>query len=345
MQVEAFDFDLPRERIADRPVRPRDSARLLVVSEGLSDARVSDLPKYLCSGDLIVVNDTRVIPARLLGHRGKAKVQVTLDRDLGNGRWRVLAYPARKLKPRDKVVFPSNFVADVVSRKSNGELIIDFKRDTEEVLLFLHQHGAVPLPPYISRPHGTDARDATDYQTIYADRLGAVAAPTAGLHFTHDLLSRLTTAGVELSQLTLHVGSGTFRPVNVADTRDHNMASEWGEISSLAAKEINDVRDSGGRVIAVGSTALRLLESASDESGTIKAFSGDTDLFITPGYRFKVANLLMTNFHLPRSTLFMLVAAFCGMDRIQAAYAHAIKKGYRFYSYGDASLLTLKPVG
>ena len=339
MQVEAFDFDLPHERIADRPVRPRDSARLLVVSKGLSDARVSDLPNYLCPGDLIVVNDTRVIPARLLGYRGKAKVQVTLDRDLGNGRWRVLAYPARKLKVRDKVVFQSNFVADVVSRKSSGALVFDFKRDTKEVLHFLHQHGATPLPPYISRPHGADARDVRDYQTIYADRSGAVAAPTAGLHFTHDLLSRLTTAGVELSRLTLHVGSGTFRPVNVADTRDHNMASEWGEISPLAAKKINEVRASGGRVLAVGSTALRLLEAASDASGMIKAFSGDTDLFITPGYRFKVANLLMTNFHLPRSSLLLLVAAFAGHESTLAAYRQAIARCYRFYSYGDAMLI------
>ena len=343
MQVDVFDFDLPRDRIAHRPVYPRDSARLLVVSHGLSDALVSDLPNYLRSGDLIVVNDTRVIPARILGHRGKAKIQITLDKPLENGRWRILAYPARKLKPGDMVVFSSDFVANVLSSQIRGEVVIDFDRTVDEVLSFFCEFGTVPLPPYISRPEGTDSRDIHDYQTIYADRLGAVAAPTAGLHFTHDLLSRLSESGVDISHLTLHVGSGTFRPVTVADTRDHKMAPEWGEVSALSAEKINDVRASGGRIVAVGSTALRLLEAASDENGILQPYVEDTDLFITPGYRFKVVNFLMTNFHLPRSTLFMLVAAFSGIDRMHAAYAPAIEQGYRFYSYGDASFLSPKP--
>ena len=344
MQVDAFDFDLPRDRIADRPVHPRDSARLLVVSDGLSDARVYDLPNYLRSGDLIVVNDTRVIPARMLGYRGKAKVQITLDKPLVNGRWRILAYPARKLKPGDTVVFTTDFVASVCSTQIRGELIIDFDRTVEEVLSFFCEHGTVPLPPYISRPEGVDERDIADYQTIYADRLGAVAAPTAGLHFTHDLVSKLNSSGVDISRLTLHVGSGTFRPVTATDTRDHKMSSEWGEVSPLAAEKVNDVRASGGRIVAVGSTALRLLETASDEKGILRPYVGETDLFITPGYHFKVVNFLMTNFHLPRSTLFMLVAAFSGVQRMHAAYAHAIERGYRFYSYGDASFLSPKPV-
>ncbi len=344
MQVDAFDFDLPRDRIADRPVQPRDSAKLLVVSDGLSDARVCDLPNYLRSGDLIVVNDTRVIPARMQGYRGKAKIQVTLDKPLGNGRWRILAYPARKLKPGDTVVFTTDFVASVCSTQVRGELIIDFDREAEEVLSFFCKYGTVPLPPYISRPDGIDERDSADYQTIYADRLGAVAAPTAGLHFTHDLLSKLNGLGVDMCRLTLHVGSGTFRPVTVTDTRDHRMSPEWGEVSPLAAEEINDVRASGGRIVAVGSTALRLLETASDEKGVLRPHVGETDLFITPGYRFKVVNFLMTNFHLPRSTLFMLVAAFSGVQRMHAAYAHAIEQGYRFYSYGDASFLSPESV-
>ena len=341
MRVDAFDFDLPRKQIADRPSRPRDSAGLLVVTDHLRDARVRDLPSYLRPGDLIVVNDTRVIPALLSGHRGKARVHVTLDRDLGDGNWRVLAYPARKLECGDEVLFPFDFKATVVSLGCRGKRIIKFDGDTEAVLAYLYRHGTLPLPPYISRSEGADESDLIDYQTIYADRMGAIAAPTAGLHFTNELLDTLRESGVDMLRLTLHVGSGTFRPVTAGDTKDHIMEPEWGELSSSVANRVNDVRSSGGRIIAVGTTALRLLETVADENGVVHAFTGDTNLFITPGYHFKAVDLLLTNFHLPRSTLFMLVAAFCGLERIRAAYAHAIRENYRFYSYGDASLLTL----
>ena len=344
MRVDAFNFDLPGERIANRPARPRDSARLLVVEDELTDAKVRDLPKFLRSGDLVVVNDTRVIPARLSGQRGQAKVEVTLDRDLGEGKWRALGNPAKKLQVETEIIFSSDFKAVVIAKGERGLLTLDFHCTSEEVLTYLEKHGSVPLPPYIARPHGPDGRYVGDYQTIYADQPGAIAAPTAGLHFTPTLLSALENAGVGLTRLTLHIGSGTFTPVTVLETRDHKMSAEWGELSPAAASAINSTRARGGRIVAVGTTVLRLLESASDDKGFVKPYKGDTDLFITPGFRFRIVDLLVTNFHLPKSTLFMLVSAFSGLDRMLEAYVYAIGRGYRFYSYGDASLLRLNVI-
>ncbi len=339
MRVDAFDFELPRELIASHPVEPRDAARLLVVAEALSDRRLLDLPALLRPGDLLVVNDTRVIPARLLGRRGEARVEVTLHRDLGGGRWRAFAKGAKRLRPGDRIAFGEGFAAEVAEKHAEGDITLGFDRAGDALRAALERFGSMPLPPYIKRPSGGEARDRADYQTIFAAKEGAVAAPTAGLHFTPRLLEALETAGIGRVSVTLHVGAGTFLPVKAEDTRDHRMHSEWGMIDEPAAARIAAARAAGGRIVAVGTTSLRLLESAADERGRIAPFAGETALFITPGYRFRAADLLLTNFHLPRSTLFMLVAAFAGLERMKAAYAHAVAAGYRFFSYGDATLL------
>ncbi len=340
MKVDEFDFDLPRERIADRPARPRDASRLLVVRPGgLEDRAMGDLPRLLAPGDLLVLNDTKVIPARLRGSRGRASIEVTLTEPLGGGSWRALAKPARKLRAGDRIEFASRFVAEVVARGEAGFVTLSFGLAEDRLFAELDRHGTMPLPPYIRRADGADAADRVDYQTVYAARPGAVAAPTAGLHFTPELLAALAARGIGTVTVTLHVGAGTFLPVTAAETSAHVMHAERGEISEAAAARVNAARKSGGRVVAVGTTALRLLETAVRDGSVIAPFAGSTDLFILPGYRFKAVDLLLTNFHLPRSTLFMLVCAFAGIARMKSAYAHALAAGYRFYSYGDASLL------
>ncbi len=337
MRVDDFDFDLPPDLIAARPADPRDASRLLEVGETLADWAMRDLPRLLRPGDLLVANDTRVIPARLVGRRGTAKVEVTLHRDLGGGRWRAFAKGAKKLHPGDRIAFADDFHAAVAAKNAEGDVTLAFDREGAAFRAALTQHGHVPLPPYIKRPD--DVADRGDYQTIFAAKDGAVAAPTAGLHFTERLLAALDKAGIGRVTVTLHVGAGTFLPVKVADTADHTMHSETGFIDAAAAQRINGARAAGGRVVAVGTTPLRLLESAASDDGTVGPFAGDTALFITPGYRFKAVDLLLTNFHLPRSTLFMLVGAFAGLARMKAAYAHAVAARYRFFSYGDACLL------
>jgi S-adenosylmethionine:tRNA ribosyltransferase-isomerase len=338
-RVGSYDFDLPRDLIADRPVEPRDAARLLHVGESLRDRAILDLPALLRPGDLLVFNDTKVIPARLTGRRGAAAIEVTLHRMLGGDSWRVFAKGARRLRPGDRIDFAPDFAAEVVEKHEAGDVTLRFDRGGAALRDALDRHGMMPLPPYIRRESSGDARDRADYQTMFAAREGAVAAPTAGLHFTPLLVAALEARGIAWLTVTLHVGAGTFLPVKVDDTRAHRMHSEWGEISAAAASQIAEVRGRGGRVVAVGTTSLRLLESAATAAGAVPPFDGETALFITPGYRFKAVDLLVTNFHLPRSTLFMLVAAFAGLERMKAAYAHAIRERYRFFSYGDACLL------
>ncbi len=339
MRVADFDFPLPRALIAAHPAEPRDAARLLAVSEKLEDRRMTDLPRLLRRGDVLVVNDTRVIPARLYGKRGKASIEATLHREEGPGRWRAFVKGAKRLKQGDVIAFAEDFTAKVAEKFPAGDVSLEFSQHSEDLIRALEAHGVMPLPPYIKRKTGGEARDRADYQTIFARRDGAVAAPTAGLHFTPGLLQALDRAGIGLEAVTLHVGAGTFLPVKVADTKDHVMHAETGLVSAEAASRINAARQAGGRVVAVGSTSLRLLESAAGPDGTIAPFAGTTDLFITPGYRFRAADLMLTNFHLPKSTLFMLVSAFAGLARMKAAYAHAVTQGYRFFSYGDACLL------
>jgi S-adenosylmethionine:tRNA ribosyltransferase-isomerase len=339
MRVDAFDFELPRQLIAAHPAEPRDAARLLVMAAALDDRVIADLPRLLRPGDLLVFNDTRVIPARLIGSRGAARIEVTLHRDLGGGAWRAFAKGAKRLKLGDLVLFGAGFSAEVAAKHDDGDLTLRFALEGPAFRAALERHGSMPLPPYIKRAAGGDPRDRRDYQTMFARRDGAVAAPTAGLHFTERLVQALDAAGIERLTVTLHVGAGTFLPVKVADTREHKMHAETGVIDEAAAQRVNAVRSRGGRVVAVGTTALRLLESATDDGGRVRPFAGETALFITPGYRFRAVDLLLTNFHLPRSTLFMLVAAFAGLERMHAAYAHAIAQGYRFFSYGDACLL------
>jgi S-adenosylmethionine:tRNA ribosyltransferase-isomerase len=338
-RVGSYDFDLPRELIADRPAEPRDAARLLHVGARLADRAMRDLPALLRPGDLLVFNDTKVIPARLVGRRGLASVEVTLHRMLGADSWRAFAKGARRLRPGDQIDFAPDFAAEVVEKHETGDVTLRFDRGAAALREALERHGTMPLPPYIRREKTGDARDRADYQTMFAAREGAVAAPTAGLHFTPGLVAALGARGVEWLTVTLHVGAGTFLPVKVEDTREHRMHSEWGEISAVAAARIAEARRHGSRLVAVGTTSLRLLESAAAADGSVPPFDGETALFITPGYRFKAVDLLVTNFHLPRSTLFMLVAAFAGLERMKAAYAHAVAQGYRFFSYGDACLL------
>lgn len=339
MRVDDFDFELPRELIADHPASPRDAARLLHVKRnGLEDRVVRDLPELLRPDDLLVVNDTRVIPARLRGRIGAGGIEVTLHKRIDGGTWLAFARPGKKLKPGSVIGFPDGLMAEAIEKNEGGEVALRFNRSGDALLAALEQHGEMPLPPYIKRAQG-EASDRSDYQTMFAREAGAVAAPTAGLHFTPDLIARLEARGIRRAQVTLHVGAGTFLPVKVDDTDDHRMHSEWGSIPPTTVDAIAATRAKGGRIVAVGTTSLRLLESAAGEDGKLGAFAGDTDIFITPGYCFKAVDLLLTNFHLPRSTLFMLVCAFAGMGRMRAAYEHAKASGYRFYSYGDACLL------
>jgi S-adenosylmethionine:tRNA ribosyltransferase-isomerase len=339
MRVDLFDFDLPPDRIAQRPAQPRDSARLLSVTpSALADRVVSELPSLLLPGDLLVFNDTRVIPARLTGQRGAARISITLHQMLGPDRWRVFAKPAKRLRPEDRVVFAPDFSAGVIERGPQGDVVLEFDRAGPELVDALHRHGAMPLPPYI-RGGVADARDRSDYQTLFAKEEGAVAAPTAALHFTPALMDALAAHGIGTAMLTLHVGAGTFLPVKADDTKDHVMHEEIGVLTAETAGAINAARRAGGRIVAVGTTSLRLLESAADDAGIVRPFAGATSIFITPGYRFKAVDRLLTNFHLPRSTLFMLVSAFAGLTRMRSAYQHAIASGYRFYSYGDCCLL------
>lgn len=339
MKVDLFDFDLPPERIALRPACPRDSARLLVLDGAdTRDLHVTDLPGQLRPGDLIVFNDTRVIPAQLEGRRGDAKIAATLHKREGPRRWRAFVRNARRLREGDSIDFGSGVSAIASDKAEDGSLALTFAGD-EPVELLLERAGRMPLPPYIATRRAADAQDAADYQTMFAAEKGAVAAPTASLHFTPALMESLEKAGIGHATLTLHVGAGTFLPVKAEDTDAHRMHAEWGRIDAATAARLNQVRRNGGRIIAAGTTSLRLIESAADEDGTIHPFEGDTAIFITPGYRFRGVDGLVTNFHLPRSTLFMLVSALMGLERMRAAYAHAIANGYRFYSYGDGSLL------
>jgi S-adenosylmethionine:tRNA ribosyltransferase-isomerase len=341
MRLDDFDYDLPPERIASHPCEPRDAARLLFIpaSGSFENSQVGDLPALLRPGDLLVFNDTKVIPARLLGRRDAAVIEVTLCRDLGGGAWRAFAKGARRLRAGDCLVFADGFAADVAEKHPEGDVTLRFELETAAFREALTRYGAMPLPPYIKRPRGGDPRDRNDYQTIFARIEGAVAAPTAGLHFTPALLEALARNGVGWTTLTLHVGPGTFLPVKVADPRDHPMHAEWGVLSAETAERIAAARREGGRIVAVGTTSLRLIESAAAEDGEVRPFAGETRLFIMPGYRFRAIDVLLTNFHLPRSTLLMLVAALAGLERIKAAYAHAIASGYRFFSYGDACLI------
>ena len=340
MRVDLFDFDLPTDRIALRPARPRDAARLLHVgaSGAFGDLGVGDLPGLLRAGDVLVFNDTRVIPAQLEGQRGQARIGATLHKRIDLRRWQAFVRNGKRLHVGDVVAFGADVTAVAEELHPDGSWTFAFAGD-EPVEVLLERAGRMPLPPYIAGKRPTDADDRSDYQTMFAARDGAVAAPTAALHFTPDLLAALAAAGVGHETLTLHVGAGTFLPMKVDDTVDHAMHAEWGRIEPDVADRLNAVRAAGGRIIAVGTTSLRLLESATGEDRVIRAFSGDTSIFITPGYEFRAIDGLMTNFHLPRSTLFMLVSALMGLDRMQAAYAHAIAAEYRFYSYGDASLL------
>jgi len=337
-----FDYNLPPDRIAHQPARPRDSARMLHVRDGgLTDLTIRDLPSLLRPGDILVANDTRVFPAQLQATRGEARIGITLDRPHADGTWKALARNGRRLRIGDQLLIEGcdAFTARVTGKDPDGSIALAFNRDGEALMQAFGQAGALALPPYIHRPDGPTQADATDYQTVFAQREGAVAAPTAGLHFTPGLLANLEAAGVRRVTVTLHVGIGTFLPVRVERVTDHRMHAERGEITSKTAEAINMARQNGGRVIAVGTTSLRLLESASLPDGTVQPFLGETALFILPGYRFKAVDRLVTNFHLPRSTLLMLVSAFSGRQRMLAAYAHAVAAGYRFHSYGDACFL------
>lgn len=357
MNVDLFDFELPDERIALRPASPRDVARMLVVRPGgepaLEDRIVRDLPSFLREGDALVLNDTRVIPSRLRGrrHRGadSARVEIMLHKRESEDRWLAFARPAKKLAIGERVVFDADdagnacelarLQAEVLAKGEGGEVELQFSLTGAWLDEAIARLGELPLPPYIAGKRAVDSADTADYQTAYAREDGAVAAPTAGLHFTPELFAALEARGVSRHFVTLHVGAGTFLPVKAEDTDDHRMHAEWGTVSAGTAGALNAVKASGGRIVAVGTTSLRLLESATGEDGLVRPFSGDTAIFITPGYRFRAVDLLMTNFHLPRSTLFMLVSAFAGLDPMKRAYAHAIAEGYRFYSYGDSSLL------
>jgi S-adenosylmethionine:tRNA ribosyltransferase-isomerase len=354
MRTDLFDFDLPPDRIALRPASPRDTARLLEVrphgSPELNDRIVRDLPDLLRPGDALVLNDTRVIPAQLFGRRlgGEGgRIAATLHKRVDGSRWRAFVRPAKRLKPGDivrfgdegKVCFLGQLDATVEEKGEGGEVTLAFAFHGPVLDQAVAERGEMPLPPYIASKRPADEADRTDYQTVFARDEGSVAAPTAGLHFTDDLLARIKARGVAVHFVTLQVGAGTFLPVKADDTADHTMHAESGAVSAETAQALNALRSAGGRIVSVGSTSLRLLESAARPDGTLEAFSGETAIFITPGYRFRAADMVLTNFHLPRSTLFMLVAAFSGLDVMQRAYAHALQTGYRFYSYGDACLI------
>ncbi len=347
MRVGDFDFDLPERLIALRPAQPRDAARLLHIptNGGFGDYIMRDLPDFLRAGDALVVNVTKVIPARLVGVRKRdtntgsagAKIEVTLTERLGSVEWACFLKPAKRVQDGDVIDF-DGVIAHVGGRKE-GEATLSFDIAPETMETTLATLGTMPLPPYIAGKRAPDAQDNDDYQTLFAREAGAIAAPTAGLHFTPDLVARLKDRGVQFHEVTLHVGAGTFLPVKVDDIAAHKMHGEWGQISVQTAAALNEIKAKSGRIVCVGTTSLRLLESATDADGCVRPFEGMTDIFITPGYRFRAVDMLLTNFHLPRSTLFMLVSAFAGYDRMRAAYAHAIADGYRFYSYGDGSLL------
>ncbi len=339
MRTQDFDFALPERLIAQRPAEPRDSARLLAVGKTLGDRLIGELPLLLRPGDLLVLNDTKVIPTRLTGRRGGAKVEVTLHKQIGPARWIAYARPAKKVTPGDRLDFPGEMTALVDDKGDAGEITLAFQASDAALLDYLEAEGGMPLPPYIRKGRG-DAADRSDYQTLHAKVPGAVAAPTAGLHMTPGLRAALALRGVETATLTLHVGAGTFAPVRDEDPRRHKLHSEWGAVDEATIAAVAAARTRGGRIAACGTTALRLLESAAGEDGSLAPFRGETGIYILPGYRFRVVEALLTNFHLPRSTLFMLVAAFAGLERMQAAYAHAIANDYRFYSYGDATFLT-----
>ncbi|NML10089.1 tRNA preQ1(34) S-adenosylmethionine ribosyltransferase-isomerase QueA [Sphingobium sp. AR-3-1] len=340
MRVDLFDFDLPPENIALRPASPRDSARMLLVpgDGAMQDRIVRDLPGLLRAGDVLVFNDTRVIPAQLEGMRGEARIGATLHKRQGLRQWQAFLRNAKRVRAGDRIDFGAGVTAIAGARDEDGGVTLDFEGD-EPVEVLLERAGRMPLPPYIASKRPTDERDRSDYQTMFAREDGAVAAPTAALHFTPDVMAALREAGVATETLTLHVGAGTFLPVKADDTDDHRMHAEWGRIDAATADRLNAARTAGGRLIAVGTTSLRLLESAVGEDGMIRPFADETRIFITPGYRFKAVDGLMTNFHLPKSTLFMLVSALMGTERMRAVYDHAIETGYRFYSYGDSSLL------
>lgn len=356
MRTDLFDFDLPDDRIALEPAEPRDGARLLVVkpSDGLEDRHVRELPELLRPGDALVFNDTRVLRTALTGERwrdgNRARVSINLHKRVDASRWRAFVQPAKRLAMGDRIQFGHDgrvcllgtLDATVSDIGEAGEVELSFSMHSAYLDQAIEALGDPPLPPYIANKRGVAAADADRYQTIYARREGAVAAPTAGLHFTPTLFAALDQAGISRHFVTLHVGAGTFLPVKAEDTEDHRMHAEWGEVTKEAAEALNDVRAKGGRIVAVGTTSLRLLE-ASAGGGNLKSFAGETDIFITPGYRFRAVDMLLTNFHTPRSTLFMLVAAFSGLEAMRAAYRHAIASGYRFYSYGDACLLHPAP--
>ncbi len=336
MKTALFDFVLPEELIATEPANPRDSARMLVVDNaGYQDKAINDVLAYIKPGDVMVFNDTKVIPARITGKRGEARITVTLLRQRADGNWEAFTRPSKKLVVGDKVLFNNDLEAEIHCKREGG--IVELSFNNSDIFSYLDAHGEMPLPPYMKRQARSE--DALNYQTVYARHCGAVAAPTAGLHFTGELLKKLDSTGVKRVFVTLHVGAGTFQPVKAEDTQAHIMHSEYAMLSDEAATLINKCKAEGGRVIAVGTTSLRTLESAAADDGTVKPYNGETNIFITPGYAFKAVDMLLTNFHLPCSTLFMLVSAFMGLDKMKDAYSHAIAARYRFYSYGDASLL------
>jgi S-adenosylmethionine:tRNA ribosyltransferase-isomerase len=339
MRIEAFDFTLPPELIAQRPVSPRDAARLLRIrADGLEDRIVRELPDLLGPDDLLVFNDTKVLPARLVGLRGTTRVSITLHLRIDEASWWVFAKPGKRLRVGDEVSFGPDFTATVIEKREQGDIRLKFSAAGAALFDALHRHGTMPLPPYI-RGGVADETDRKDYQTVFAQAEGAVAAPTAALHFTPELLDALDRRGIRRAAVTLHVGAGTFLPVKADDTDDHVMHEEYGILSPETAAAINETRSTGGRIVAIGTTSLRLIETAAGEDGIVQPFIGTTALFITPGYRFKTVDMLLSNFHLPRSTLFMLVSGLAGLDRMQAAYRHAIASDYRFYSYGDCCLI------
>lgn len=354
LKTSDFNFDLPTERIAQTAIEPRDHARLLhVTADALSDHHVYDLPDLLRAGDLLVMNDTRVIPARLYGTRTAApsranqsasevRIEILLHKKHAAATWLAFARPGKRLHLNDTVVFAPGFSGEVLEKHDGGEILLRFNVSDDELLPLLRLHGEPPLPPYIKREAGAAKADSDRYQTVYAARDGAVAAPTAGLHFTPELLEKLKAKGIDTAIVTLHVGAGTFLPVKVDHIKDHVMHAEWGEITPAVADKINQAHREGRRVVSVGTTSLRVIESAADENGIVHPFSQDTSIFISPGYRFRAIDVLITNFHLPESTLFMLVSAFMGLEVMRKAYTYAIENTYRFYSFGDASLLERK---
>ena len=341
MKVDDFDFDLPQHFIAQRPMCPRDHARMLI-GDGLNYKIIADLPDSLNKNDILVFNDTQVIPARLKGRRNESNVEVTLHMQVSKNTWKVFAKPAKKLNLENTVEFADEFSAKVINKGIGGEVTLTFNKSGFDLMEALETFGGIPLPPYIKREGLADEQDKRDYQTLFAKNKGAVAAPTAGLHFTQNTMTALASRGIKHITLTLHVGAGTFLPVKVDDTDDHVMHSEWGEITPKTAQIINTTKAQGGRIVAIGTTSLRLLETATDEDGILHPHRNETDIFITPGYNFRMVDVLLTNFHLPRSTLFMLVCAFAGSSQIKNIYKTAMERGYRFYSYGDATLLKKK---